>query len=110
MRKYLMKSERGGRNTVDNCAPDFTRPVASLRSLDGHGHSTKGEDGAGARADLPCFPPCARRGVDGIFRPGEAGSTVNSKMQFQDAWEHLLERKEIGQPRWNVAAMADGGR
>ena len=55
-------------------------------------HSTKGEDGAGARADLPCFPPCANRGVDGIFRPGGGRLQGKFQDQFQDAREHLPER------------------
>jgi hypothetical protein len=77
-------------------------------SPDRHHHSTKDEDvPAHARICL-AFRLAQGGALTAYSAPEEADSKANSNT-LQDAWEDLPERKEIGQPRWNVAAMADGG-
>ena len=62
------------------------------------------ETGRCSRPDMPSFPPCVRRAVDGIFRPGGGRSKTNSKASWR-----TCRLEKISHPRWGVATMADGG-
>jgi hypothetical protein len=99
-----MKSSQLPWNSVNECFP-FLHPPRHLIMKPGHSiHSTIVEAARFKPQDLPSFPPCLRRGVDGIFRVRRR----RSQGEFQDVREDLPNDKNW--PRaTGIAVFAEGG-